>query len=234
MGCDMAGRARGVFVGQSAALQEAYMLAVRRGLSVTRLRTAAEALAVVAVAQPEFMVTDYVLPDCDGIDLYNRLSLETSLPVMIITPSERNWLEVATAGDDLVAVASPVGVQRQMDSFLTNLVFRREKGIVAAGGLELDLRQRCLTWGGNRVPLTRKLATVMRALLVRPGELVRREELVYALDMGGSRMERSVDYHIKRLRRLLLDLGCRRWAIESVYGLGYRLKPLGEEVGHGG
>jgi DNA-binding winged helix-turn-helix (wHTH) protein len=73
----------------------------------------------------------------------------------------------------------------------------------------------------------------MGALVGRIGELVRREELTYALDMAGRRMERSVDHHVRLLRRLLGDLGCQELTIDAVYGLGYRLRFRSEEVGHG-
>ena len=91
------------------------------------------------------------------------------------------------------------------------------------GALEMDLlRHRC-TWMGKEVVLTVTEFALLQSLLAAPGRVFSRGELVdRAYGNGHVITERTVDSHVRRIRQKLAALGAD--PIETVYGLGYRLK----------
>ncbi len=229
----MARGARGLFVGSSLALLEAYRLALDRGVEAVLLPTAGEAAAVISMLNPRFLVADYMLPDGDGLDLYNRVRLTASVPMLVIAPSQGSWIESVGHHEEGLSVVGEASARAAVERFMTHIGAVGAEEALEVGGLELDLGRRLLKWKGTCSRLTPKQAAVMGGLMRQWGQVVLRRDLTYALDVAGRRMERSVDYHIARLRRQLESMGCSEWTIESVYGLGYRLRLGSGEVGHG-
>ncbi|MGK2859946.1 MAG: winged helix-turn-helix domain-containing protein, partial [Thermoanaerobaculia bacterium] len=94
---------------------------------------------------------------------------------------------------------------------------------IRAGHLELDLQRYEATWKGERVGLTVTEFMMLRALVRHPGHVKTREQLMregYPYDTFVS--DRTVDSHVKRLRRKFETVDSSFDAIETVYGLGYR------------
>ncbi len=219
----MTRRPLGLFVGSSQALQEAVKKALRRGLSVSSFVTAKEALLTFSALSPDFVVSDYLLPDTDALDLYNRLALEGQVPILILMPSDGSWVEAPFKLDEMVKVISVANPGREIEEFLASLKLKKRRKMVDREGLEVDVALRTLSFRGKRVRISPKQAAVLAALVKKVGEVVSRQELVYALDPLGRRLSRSVDHHVARLRRCLDEVCGGEWAIETVYGAGYRL-----------
>jgi two-component system OmpR family response regulator len=99
-----------------------------------------------------------------------------------------------------------------------------EKGAIQRrGALEMDLHRHRCTWVGQEVVLTVTEFALLQSLLQSPGRVFSRSELVdRAYGHGHVITERTVDSHIRRIRQKLGAIGAD--PIETVYGLGYRLK----------
>ena len=95
--------------------------------------------------------------------------------------------------------------------------------MLRVGNLELDLRRYTARWGGSTVPLTVTEFMILNALARRPGHVKTREQLMnegYPHDTFVS--DRTIDSHIKRVRKKFLAIDEAFDGIETVYGLGYR------------
>ena len=101
-----------------------------------------------------------------------------------------------------------------------------ERQVIHAGVLTLDRAQRRLFVGEREVPLTRIEFELMEALMGQPGRAFTRLELIEcAFQYAYDGVERSLDTHIKNLRRKMGDSPRHPMFIATVYGVGYRLKP---------
>jgi DNA-binding response OmpR family regulator len=97
------------------------------------------------------------------------------------------------------------------------------------GGWTLDPLQRQLCRGGRQVELTEGQFTLLQALAAQAGRVVPRGELEAQVAGDGALTARSIDVYVHRLRRRLAELGVKDLDIESVRGLGYRLRSKGDE-----
>jgi DNA-binding response OmpR family regulator len=106
-------------------------------------------------------------------------------------------------------------------------LLRRTRGeikapsIVRVGGLEIDSEKYSVTFNGNPIKFTPKEFKLLYSLASRPGQTLKREQLLEDLHGTASSVDRSVDSHIKNLRKKL-EATSGNSMIETVYGIGYR------------
>jgi DNA-binding response OmpR family regulator len=93
--------------------------------------------------------------------------------------------------------------------------------VVRAGGLEIDSQKYSVTCNGIPMKLTPNEFKLLHILASRPGQTITREQLLDDLHGAASSMDRSVDSHIKNLRKKL-EAASGESRIETVYGIGYR------------
>ncbi len=106
----------------------------------------------------------------------------------------------------------------------------RAAGAIAAG-LQLDGAAHAAHWRGTPLDLTPVEFRLLQALARRPGQVLSRQQLIEAAyDDHRVVSERTIDSHLKNLRRKLQAAGASEDAIEALYGVGYR---LGRELGTG-
>jgi len=109
-----------------------------------------------------------------------------------------------------------------------------EEKVLRRGALVLDLQRYSAQWNGAPVPLTVTEFLLLKALAGHPGHVKTRRQLMeegYAEDAYVS--ERTIDSHIKRLRRKFLDLNPGFDAIQTVHGLGYRYREASDKDDEG-
>ena len=106
-------------------------------------------------------------------------------------------------------------------------LLRRTRGdvkapsIIRAGGLEIDSEKYAVTFNGSQIKLTPNEFKLLVLLASRPNQTLTREQLLEDLHGTSSSMDRSVDSHIKNLRKKL-ETASGKSMIETVYGIGYR------------
>jgi two-component system OmpR family response regulator len=204
---------------------------LRRGLDEEGFRTeavatGAELLERVGTELPDVFVIDIGLPDADGRDVTQALRARgVHTPILFLTARDALVDRVAgfdAGGDDYVT--KPFEFV-ELVARLHALIRRSGgEGAVDAAGLRLDPVTHAIHHGDASVPLTPTEFRLLARLLARPGEAVRRRDLVRAAWPHGAIVrENTLDAYVARLRRKLKDLGGAP-EIMTVHGVGYRVE----------
>jgi DNA-binding response OmpR family regulator len=194
-----------------------------------RVVTAAEGQSALTTARhkkPDLIILDLMLPGMDGREVCRILRRESDVPVIMLTAlgeeiDQVTGLEIG-ADDYITKPFSPRALVARVRALL-----RRSKGrvkppsVIRAGGLEIDSEKHSLTFNGRPIKLTPNEFKLLQMLASRPGQTLTREQLLDDLHGGASSFDRSVDSHIKNLRRKL-ETASGQSLIETVYGIGYR------------
>jgi len=196
------------------------------GFAVELAVTGADALTLVEQSHPDVLVVDVGLPDTDGRDLCHALRARgVKTPVLFLTARDALVDRIGgfdAGGDDyLVKPFALVELVRRLQALLRRGGTDRS---VAAAGLRLDPVAHSVAGGASRVPLTPTEFRLLAALLSRPGDVVRRHELVRAgWPHGAFVRENTLDAYVARLRRKLKELE-HAPEIITVHGVGYRVE----------
>lgn len=184
---------------------------------------------------PDVLVLDIVMPRMDGLELCRKIrGLTEVLPIIFLTSRDEEFdrvLGLELGGDDYLV--KPFAVRELLARI--KVLFRRlallEKSAaepedkLALGDLELDLARYQASWKGQLLPLTVTEFLLLQALARRPGHVKSRGRLMeecYPNDAYVS--ERTIDSHVKRLRKKFARVDPDFDAISTVYGLGYRYR----------
>ncbi len=184
----------------------------------------------------DVVVLDIAMPRMDGLELCRRLrQLSEALPIIFLTSRDDELdrvLGLELGADDYLC--KPFSMRELMAR--VKVLFRRlalarnppdeaDEKILEIDGLKLDLQRYTVHWRSRPVPLTVTEFMILHALVRRPGHVKTRQQLMqegYPHDVYVS--DRTIDSHIKRLRRKMTDVDGSFDGIETVYGLGYRYR----------
>lgn len=199
----------------------------RAGISVLTTASGAEAMQLLSAA--DLVLLDLGLPDIDGTDLLREIRILESLPVIVLTArsaTEDRILGLELGADDYVTKPfSPHEVVLRVQAVLHRLGGRlAESGSASFGGDHLRIDESShRAWLDDRLlDLTPTEWGLLSAIAAAPGRVYSRYELVNRVrgyEYEG--YERTIDSHIKNLRRKLGVTGAD--VIETVLGVGYRL-----------
>lgn len=186
------------------------------------------ALAAARQEKPDLVVLDLNLPEMDGLDVCRALRRESSVPIIMLTARAEEMdrligLEIG-ADDYIVKPFSPRELVARVRA-----VLRRTQGdvqspeIVRVGELEIDLQGHRTTLRDETLKLTRIEFMLLATLAQHPGQTFSRSQLVDRVhgNSDGS-YDRSIDAHIKNLRRKLEADPADPQYILTVYGVGYQ------------
>jgi len=199
----------------------------KNGFRVVIAADGPSALAMARRVHPDLIVLDLLLPGMDGREVCRILRAESDVPIIMLTAlSEESdqivGLEIG-ADDYIVKPFSPRALVARVRALL-----RRTQGevrapvVIRVGGLEVDSARHGATLEGEPLHLTPSEFDLLVILARHPGQTLTRQQLMDDLYGGAtSGVDRSVDSHIKNLRRKLESASDVRY-IETVYGVGYR------------
>src|SRR5207253_4899450 len=195
------------------------------GFEVDAVGTGAELLECVETSAPDALVIDIGLPDADGRDLTQALRARgIQAPILFLTA--RDALVDRLAGFDAGAddyVTKPFAFAEVVARLQALLRRAGAEGAVEVDGLRLDPVSHAVSGAQETVPLTPTEFRLLARLLARPGEAVRRRELIRAgWPHGAIVRENTLDAYVARLRRKLRALADAP-AIATVHGVGYRI-----------
>ncbi len=204
-----------------AALLRDYLLA--DGFEVRCCADGVSAIGQILAWPAEVVVLDVRLPGRDGFEVCRALRAESAVPVLMLTAriEEADRIRGLDLGaDDYVCKPfSP----REVVARVRALLRRAQTGGQPNAGLQLDEQAHDARWQGRPLGLTPVEFRLLRALARRPGQVLNRQQLIdAAYDDHRIVSERTVDSHLKNVRRKLASAGAAEDAIEGVYGLGYR------------
>jgi DNA-binding response OmpR family regulator len=201
----------------------------RDGFAVVEAGTGRAALDVIARARPDLVILDLGLPDVDGEDLLRSFRRQ-NLPVVVLTAKASEPERVAGlragADDYLVKPFSPRELIARVEAVLRRSGHAGFGAATAYGGgaLLLDTERREVAVRGREVALTRSEFDLLAVLAGRPGRVWSRLELLSRLQGNGFEgFERTVDAHVKNLRRKLGDEPPNPTLVLTVTGVGYKL-----------
>ncbi len=194
------------------------------GYAPTWLRDGDEALRV-DPGEFALVILDLMLPGAYGLDVLKRYRESSDVPVLILSAREDTADKVrglSLGADDYVTKPFwPDELVARVRARLRRPVMQRAD-VIEAGPLRIDLGAREVRVSDVPVELTRVELDLLAALGKRPGMAMTRAALVEAaLDPDRQGGERTLDVHVSRLRKKLGEEGAR---IETVWGIGYRLR----------
>jgi two-component system response regulator ChvI len=184
---------------------------------------------------PDMAVLDIKMPRMDGMDLLQRLRQKTTMPVIFLTSKDDEIDEVLglrMGADDYVKkpfsqrllVERIRAILRRQDAIQTGEVGTTDEDkIMERGHLRMDPLRHAVSWKGLDVSLTVTEFMLLQALAQRPGFVKSRDQLMdVAYDDQVYVDDRTIDSHIKRLRKKMRSVDDEFSAIETLYGIGYR------------
>jgi DNA-binding response OmpR family regulator len=200
----------------------------KSGFRVLSAGDGASALGAARREKPDLIVLDLMLPGMDGWEVCRALRRESEVPIIMLTARAEESDQIVgleLGADDYVTKPfSPRALVARVRS-----VLRRSQGVVKspavlrASGLEIHLDQHRVLLDGNPLHLTPNEFKLLAVFARHPGQILSREQLLDDLHGAASPgFDRSVDSHIKNLRRKLEGDPPRPQFIETVYGVGYR------------
>lgn len=195
------------------------------GFVVTTVGHAAELLERVPPGEPDVLVVDIGLPDADGRDVVQALRAQgVAAPVLFLTARDAlpdRLSGFAAGGDDYLT--KPFALA-ELVARIRALVRRGSDLGARVGSLRLDPGAHAVSVGGARMSLTPTEFRILACLAARPGDAVRRRELIQAAWPHGAIVhENTLDVYIARIRRKLAELpGAPE--LGTVHGVGYSLR----------
>jgi two-component system response regulator ChvI len=184
---------------------------------------------------PDMAVLDIKMPRMDGMELLQRLRQKTNMPIIFLTSKDDEIDEILglrMGADDYVK--KPFS-QRLLVERIRTLLRRNdvldgaiipeteETKVMVRGELVMDPLRHSVSWKGKDVTLTVTEFLLLQALAQRPGFVKSRDQLMdVAYDDQIYVDDRTIDSHIKRLRKKLQTVDDDFTAIETLYGIGYR------------
>lgn len=182
---------------------------------------------------PDLIILDIMLPGLDGIEFCRKLRSHMSTPIIFLTAksTERDKLDgLDLGGDDYVTKPfSPNELAARVRAILRRLpLVEHPSGPTrrSHGGLTIDFATRRVLVSGRGVDLTPIEYRLLCTLINEPGRCYTRSmliELAFGPDYEG--LERSIDVHVKNLRRKIEPAGAAPLYIQTVFGVGYRFNP---------
>jgi two-component system response regulator ChvI len=216
-------------------IRETLAFALRReGYEVSTFRDGLEAWEAFASRLPALMILDITMPRMDGLELCRKVRARSeTLPIIFLSSRDEELdriLGLELGADDYLCkpfsmreLMARVKVLFRRVAFLENPKRLDDEAPLRFGPLELDLQRYMVTWNGRTVDLTVTEFMMLQSLVRHPGHVKSRKQLTregYPNDNWVS--DRTIDTHIKRLRRKFEEADSSFAAIETVYGVGYR------------
>ena len=197
-----------------------------------------EALKAISANPPDIAVLDIKMPRLDGMELLTRLRRDKDLPVIFLTSladETDEALGLRMGADDYITKPFSLrllterirAVLRRAD-LAGDEVLESDEEIepqMDRGDLILDPARHMCTWKGDRVTLTVTEFLILKSLAQRPGHVKSRDQLLdAAYDDNIYVDDRTIDSHIKRIRKKFRMIDSEFGQIETLYGVGYRFK----------
>jgi two-component system response regulator ChvI len=208
----------------------------QEGFSVRTYTDGESALQGLLAKPADLAVLDIKMPRMDGLELLRRLREKSDMPVIFLTSKDEELdeaLGLAMGADDyitkpfsqrlLIARVKAILRRATYDKAIVNGEAESEPEPMTRGKLEMDPARHQVKWDGRSLTLTVTEFMILEALAIRPGVVRTRDQLMDAAYQDDVYVDdRTIDSHIKRLRRKFREIDPEFTAIDTLYGAGYR------------
>lgn len=199
-----------------------------QGYRVVSAADGQEALTVAQIERPDLILLDVMMPNLDGFEFMRLFRRSQSTPVILLTARVAETDKVVgleLGADDYVT--KPFGMQELVARI--RAVMRRSApernndAVLQLGDLRLDRASREVTVGQRSVSLTPSEFELLQVLMEEPGRVFTREQLLGRLQGNAYEgVERTIDVHVRNLRRKIEPDPAHPYYVETVFGVGYR------------
>ena len=203
------------------------------GFKVQTYIDAESALVGISRSPPDLAVIDIKMPRMDGEELLKRLRKKTTIPILFLTSKDDEvdeLLGLKLGADDFIKKSGGFSIKVLFERIRVQLRKKTNnvedsKNLIKHGKLVLDPSQLECSWDGK--PLPEKLTTteflIVKELAKRPGMIKERAQLMDIAYKDNNDIEdRTIDSHVKRIRKKFKKVDQNFSAIETRYGSGYR------------
>ena len=209
----------------------------KAGFNVIEARNGKESLERFRTEKPDLLILDLMMPEMDGLDVSRTIRQESPVPIIMLTARSEEadrlvGLELG-ADDYVLKPFSPREVVARVRAVLRRTTqipnSGRDSGMPAravlqAGPIRLDMAKRTVTVDGEAKTLTTAQFDLLTALMLEPGRVFTRLQLLEQIQGSAfAGYERTIDVHMKNIRRALGDSSAESRLIGTVRGVGYRL-----------
>ena len=206
----------------------------KEGFNVQTYLDGESALIGLTRQPPDLAIIDIKMPKMDGEELLKKLRKKTSLPVIFLTSKDDEideLLGLKLGADDFVKKSGGFSIKVLIERIRVQLRKKNlspaeeTKNIISHGKLKLDPSQLECEWDGKQLPdkLTTTEFLIVQELAKRPGIIKERSQLMDIAYREDTDIEdRTIDSHVKRIRKKFKKVDQNFSAIETRYGSGYR------------
>ena len=203
------------------------------GFKVQTYIDAENALVGISRNPPDLAVIDIKMPGMDGEELLKRLRKKTTIPIIFLTSKDEEvdeLLGLKLGADDFIKKSGGFSIKVLVERIRVQLRRKENtiddsKNIIKHGKLVLDSLQLECEWNGQSLPekLTTTEFIIVKELAKRPGIIKERAQLMDIAYKDNNDIEdRTIDSHVKRIRKKFKKVDQNFSAIETRYGSGYR------------
>ena len=205
----------------------------REGYKVQTYIDGQSALVGLSRNPPDLAVVDLKMPKLTGEELLQKIRKKMSIPIIFLTSKDEEvdeLLGLKLGADDYIKKSGGFSIKILIERIRVQLrkksdVIDDSKNIITHGKLKLDSSQLECEWGGKSLPdkLTTTEFLIVKELAKRPGVIKERAHLMDIAYKENSEIEdRTIDSHVKRIRKKFKKVDEKFSAIETRYGSGYR------------
>ena len=217
-------------------LTSVQMTLEQEGFAVRTFTDGESALQSLSARPVDLAVLDIKMPRMDGMELLQRLRARTAMPVIFLTSKDEEVDELMAlrlgADDYITKPFSQRLLLERIRALLRRNDTHRGDGagaspaaVMVRADLVLDESKHQCTWRGRDIQLTVTEFLLMKALAARPGNVKSRDQLIDAAYGENIYVDdRTIDSHVKRIRKKFRNVDDKFEQVETLYGIGYRYK----------
>lgn len=201
------------------------------GFQVSEAIHGADALYKLKECNPTIIILDLMMPVLNGMETCKQIRQQSTVPIIMLTSRTQEHdriLGLDMGADDYVAKPfNPLEVVARVKAVLrrTQVPQPLIQQAISIPELDIDLEKREVTAFGLTVTLTNKELEVLWQLAIHQGKVLSREQLLQLVwDYSYDGDTRTIDTHVKRLRKKLGSGSATLWDIKTIWGIGYKFE----------
>lgn len=211
------------------------------GFETVTAKDGIDAISTFIEEQPNLIIMDVMMPGLDGIDCTRRIRERSNVPIIMVTAKAEEGdklMGLEMGADDYVVkpfslkeLGARIRAQLRRASFSESTEIEESTtDVISVGEIKVDFDKMTVYRSEERINLTSVQFTILKLLISEPGRVFNRVQILNAFQEDiFEGYERTIDVHIKNIRKVLEKTPSKPEYIETVWGVGYRFTEQGVE-----